>query len=339
MKLEERIAAFAALGKKIEGLSESEKTKLCGRAANENSWFTEAHILLALKGLQEFCDSSKVSNWISKYNLKDQGKSVGLVMAGNIPMVGFHDLFCVLMSGNKAMVKLSSSDKVLVSQLIDWLVEINKDFSNTIFIADRLNDADAVIATGSDNTARYFHYYFGKKPHIIRQNRTSVAVLTGDESKEDIDNLGSDIFSYYGLGCRNVSKIYVPQDFDFTAFLDALSKTNYQNITEHHKYSNNYDYNKSIFLVNGDKHLDTGFVLLKEDKEQLVSPISVIYYAFYDSPQQLQLTLAGQQDKIQCTVGNVDWLDGLKLFGHTQLPQLSDYADGVDTMQFLSNLK
>ena len=189
------------------------------------------------------------------------------------------------------MVKLSSSDKVLVSQLIDWLVEINKDFSNTIFIADRLNDADAVIATGSDNTARYFHYYFGKKPHIIRQNRTSVAVLTGDESKEDIDNLGSDIFSYYGLGCRNVSKIYVPQDFDFTAFLDALSKTAYQNITEHHKYSNNYDYNKSIFLVNGDKHLDTGFVLLKE------------------------------------------------LFGHTQLPQLSDYADGVDTMQFLSNLK
>lgn len=339
MKLQERIDGFAALGERIDALSDSQKTELSRRASNENAWFTEEHISLALRGLQILLDPSKISDWIKKYHLKDQGKSVGLVMAGNIPMVGFHDLFCVLISGNKLMAKLSSSDSVLIRQLIDWLVEIKADFANSIMIADRLNDAEAIIATGSDNTARYFRYYFGKKPHIIRQNRTSVAVLSGEESKEDITNLGSDIFSYYGLGCRNVSKIYIPKGFDLPSFLDALSNTVYQNIAEHHKYCNNYDYNKSIYLVNGDKHLDTGFVLLKEENEQLVSPISVLYYAYYDSPQQLQLTLAGQQDKIQCTVGDVDWLDGLVPFGHTQQPQLGDYADGVDTMEFLSNLK
>ncbi|MEQ9298821.1 MAG: acyl-CoA reductase [Cyclobacteriaceae bacterium] len=339
MKLQERIDGFVALGERIDALSDSEKTELSRRASNENAWFTEAHVSLALLGLQMFLDPSKISDWINKYHLRDQGKSVGLVMAGNIPMVGFHDLFCVLMSGNKLMAKLSSSDSVLIRQLIDWLVEINGGFASNITIADRLNDAEAIIATGSDNTARYFRYYFDKKPHIIRQNRTSVAVLTGDESKEDITNLGSDIFSYYGLGCRNVSKIYIPKGFDLCSFLDVLSDSIYKKIAEHHKYCNNYDYNKSIYLVNGDAHLDTGFLLLKEEIEQLVSPISVLYYAYYDSPQQLLLTLAGQQDKIQCTVGDVDWLDGLVPFGQTQCPQLSDYADGVDTMEFLSNLK
>lgn len=339
MTLEERIAGFAALGKRIDSLSNAEKAELSLRASNENAWFTEANISLALQALDEFLDESKISEWINKYNLKNQGKSVGLVLAGNIPMVGFHDLFCVLMSGNKVMAKLSSSDSILMRQLIEWLVNINQEFRDSIMIADRLNDADAIIATGSDNTARYFRYYFDKKPHIIRQNRTSVAVLTGEESTDDITSLGSDIFSYFGLGCRNVSKIYIPKGYKLEPFLDILSETVYQRITEHHKYSNNYDYNKSIYLVNGDNHLDTGFVLLKEEKEQLVSPISVLYYAYYDSPQQLQLTLAGQQDKIQCMVGAADWLDGLTPFGHTQRPQLGDYADGVDTMEFLTNLK
>ncbi len=338
MTLEERIAGFAALGKRIDSLSDAEKTELSRRASNENAWFTEANISLALQGLGEFLDASKISDWIDKYQLKNQMKSVGLVMAGNIPMVGFHDLFCVLMSGNKVMAKLSTSDSVLMNQLIDWLADINHEFKDSIVTADRLNDADAVIATGSDNTARYFRYYFGKKPHIIRQNRTSVAVLTGEETVDDIASLGSDIFSYYGLGCRNVSKIFIPKGFDLPAFLDDLSSTTYQNVTEHHKYNNNYDYNKSIYLVNGDKHLDTGYVLLKEEKEQLVSPISVLYYTHYESPQQLLLTLAGQQDKIQCTVGNVDWLEGIVPFGKTQRPQLGDYADGIDTMEFLSNL-
>ncbi len=338
MTLEERIAGFAALGKRIDSLSDAEKSELSRRASNENAWFTEANISLALQGLGEFLDASKISDWIDKYQLKNQMKSVGLVMAGNIPMVGFHDLFCVLMSGNKVMAKLSTSDSVLMNQLIDWLADINHEFKDSIVITDRLNNADAVIATGSDNTARYFRYYFGKKPHIIRQNRTSVAVLTGEETADDIASLGSDIFSYYGLGCRNVSKIFIPKGFDLPAFLDDLSSTTYQNVTEHHKYNNNYDYNKSIYLVNGDKHLDTGYVLLKEEKEQLVSPISVLYYAYYETPQQLLLTLASQQDKIQCTVGNVDWLEGIVPFGKTQRPQLGDYADGIDTMEFLSNL-
>lgn len=339
MTLEKRIKAFDALGDKIKNLSEDDSASLFRQAANENAWFTPTSISYALEGIQIFLHAQALNEWAENYRIKDQGKWVGIVMAGNIPMVGFHDLLSVLVSGNNAMVKLSSSDSVLVKTLIGWLIEIEPDFEKTISIVDRLNDAEAIIATGSNNTARYFHYYFSKKPHIIRQNRTSVAVLTGDESADEISELAKDIFTYYGLGCRNVSKLFIPKGFDLTGFLDALSKTSYQNITEHHKYNNNYDYNNSIYLVNGNDHLDTGFVLLKKEPEQLVSPISVIFYDHYDSPQQLQLTLAGLQDKIQCTVGNADWLDGLVPFGHTQQPQLNDYADGVDTMEFLTNLK
>ncbi len=339
MQLEQRIEALEALGNRIRSIDQEEKDRLNATAVNENAWFTSKSINTAFKGLIEFLKPNLIEAWLSDYSIRDQGRSVGIVMAGNIPMVGFHDLLCVLLSGNKAMVKLSSSDSILVRQLIQWLVEIDPVFHEVIAIEERLNKAAAIIATGSDNTARYFKYYFGKKPYIIRQNRTSVAVLTGKESEKEIRGLADDIFTYYGLGCRNVSKLFLPVGFDFQSFLDQLSNTPHQNITEHHKYRNNYDYNKSIYLVNGDEHLDTGFALLKSEKSQLVSPISVLYYDTYESPQQLQLTLAGYQDKIQCVVSSAEWLDTTFSFGETQTPQLNDYADGVDTMQFLSNLK
>ena len=338
MTLEKRIAAFGRLAERIKKLTEADKEELFAKAANENPWFTPDNISSALEGITLFLDPIALADWSAAYHIQDQNKSVGIVMAGNIPLVGFHDLLCVIISGNKAMVKLSSSDSVLTRTLIGWLIEEAPELAQSITLVERLNDAEAFIATGSDNTARYFHYYFGKKPHIIRQNRTSVAILTGEESQQDIDRLGSDIFSYFGLGCRNVSKIYIPEGYELPTFLDVLSATSHQQVIDHHKYCNNYDYNKSIYLVNGDKHLDTGFLLLKEEKESLVSPISVLYYAYYKRPQQLQLTLASQQDRIQCLVGHVDWLDDMVPFGQTQRPHLQDYADGVDTMAFLTHL-
>lgn len=337
MTLEKRIQAFVMLSERIRSMTTQERDTLFLKAANENPWFTPKNISSALDGILLMLDQPSITDWLSGYQIKDQNKRVGIVMAGNIPLVGFHDLLCVLLSGNKAMIKLSSSDSVLTSTIIDWLITLAPELGTAISIAERLNEADAIIATGSDNTARYFHYYFGKKPHIIRQNRTSVAILTGKESAEDIDRLGSDIFSYFGLGCRNVSKLYFPEGFALTSFLDVLSATPHREVIDHHKYANNYDYNKSIYLVNSDKHLDNGFVLLKED-EQLVSPISVLYYGYYQSPEQLQLMLTAQQDKIQCMVGDVDWLDGMVPFGQAQRPQLQDYADGVDTMEFLTQL-
>jgi hypothetical protein len=180
-----------------------------------------------------------------------------------------------------------------------------------------------VIATGSDNTARYFEYYFRTKPHIIRKNRSSIAVLTGNETDDQLIALGKDVFSYFGLGCRNVSKLVVPEGYDFTRPLRLWEV--YHDVSNHHKYVNNYDYNKSILLINGTHHFDNGFALLTPN-EALVSPISVLYYA-------TSADLAS--DKIQCIVGSgANYIP----FGTTQEPTLTDYADNVDTLKFLTGL-
>jgi hypothetical protein len=266
---------------------------------------------------------------------------VGVVMAGNIPAVGFHDLLCVLISGHKLLAKLSTLDEMLMRWLINTLLDVEPAFADFIRIADRLNDADAYIATGSDNTARYFTYYFAKKPNIIRRNRTSVAVLTGDEDGTQLALLGNDILTYYGLGCRNVSSLFVPADYDgnpysFTPLLSTLEPRMNEYLSQH-RYQNNYDYNKSIYLINGVPHLDNGFLMVTE-QPGLVSPISVVYYQTYQTLDHLKELLAANARKIQVVASAAGWYPGSVAFGRTQNPGLMDYADGIDTMAFLSTL-
>ncbi|MBN3583510.1 acyl-CoA reductase [Algoriphagus aestuarii] len=337
MILSQRIAAFVKLGKVIQEIDAETKEELFWRVQNGNNWFTEEYIISALEGVVLFLQEENLNKWIQAYEISDKvtPKSVGVLMAGNIPAVGFHDLLTVLISGNKACVKLSSSDTVLMSWMINQLIEINPKFSDLISIEEMLKGKDAYIATGSDNSARYFNYYFGKYPSIIRQNRTSVAVLTGNESSEDLKNLGKDIFKYFGLGCRNVSKVYLKSENQLQQLLDNLEEFSF--VGNHHKYHNNYDYNKSIYLVNNEKHLDNGFLLVKESNE-LVSPISVLYFELYESEEALFETLESLKEKIQCLVGNPEAIQGAIPFGNAQNPMPWDYADEVDTLQFLISL-
>ena len=262
---------------------------------------------------------------------------VGLILAGNIPLVGFLDILCALASGHIALIKLSSQEQKLIPYILKKLVEIEPGFDNQIQYIERLTDFDAVIATGSTNTSRYFEYYFSHVPHIIRKNRNSIAVLTGNETTDQLKALGHDIFDYYGLGCRNVSKLYVPADYNFSPFFEAIEE--FKDIADHHKYNNNYDYNKSIFLVNLDKHLDNGFLLLKKD-ERLASPLAVLYYEEYRDLISVKQNLAEKDDQIQCIVAEVPLLQLSNAvgFGKTQQPKLWDYADGVNTMRFLKDL-
>lgn len=304
------------------------------KAGQMNGWFTQENILFALQQWGELLTEEKIMDWLSHYPIEKttSPKTVGIVMAGNIPLVGFHDFLCVLLSGNKVLAKLSSNDKVLLPFLSQYLIQEEPSLAERIvFTEGKMEGFDAVIATGSNNTSRYFEYYFGNKPNIIRKNRNSVAILTGNETEQELKALGEDIFKYYGLGCRNVSKVFVPQGYHFDALFNALF--HYKDIINQHKYANNYDYNKAVYLMSDFKVLDNGFLVLKEDSG-LSSPISVLFYSFYDSEEALRKQLETQEDQIQCIVSSRDGVG----FGETQKPSLNDYADGVDTMEFLLKL-
>ncbi len=333
----ERISLFIQLGKNIQHIGAEEKEELYFRAAAKNSWFTKESIAQALDGLVLMLEESVMKKWLAPYALKTpvHPKEVGVLMAGNIPAVGFHDLMVVILSGHKAAVKLSSTDEVMMRWLIAKLIEIDPRIGEQISIEDMLKGKDAYIATGNDNSARYFNYYFGKYPHVIRQNRTSVAVLTGDESVGELQELGKDIFQYFGLGCRNVSKVFVKSENQLQTLLGTLEI--YAAVGNHHKYHNNYDYNKSIYLVNNEKHLDNGFLLVKESVK-LVSPISVLFYEVYSDSDDLASKLENNKAKIQCVVANPEKISGAVAFGNAQQPKPWDYADQVDTLKFLESL-
>lgn len=331
MIYKDRIVPFVKLGERINQIVEENDEDFFRAIQNQNNWFTKESVVYALKGIGNFLLEQSLNKWASEYKLINKlDKRIGVIMAGNIPLVGFHDFMCVLISGHSIMIKPSGQDNLLIRTIIKSLVEIEPAFENKIEIVERLNDADAFIGTGSDNSARYFKYYFGKKPNIIRQNRTSVGVIKGDETVDDFRQLGKDIFTYYGLGCRNVSKLFVPKGYDFQFMLDSLQ--GFEEVGDHHKYRNNYDYNKSIYMVNREPHLDTGFLLVKES-EELVSPISVLFYQHYENGQELKSLLTENESKIQCIVGS-----GYTPFGEAQQPEVDDYADGVDTMKFLCGL-
>lgn len=333
MLLEDRIISFETLGNRLKNLSAEAHDELYLSAKNENAWFTADSVKMALDGIGLFLNKSDLETWLAAYDFSQiTPKKIGVVAAGNIPLVGFHDVLCVLLSGHHLLIKMSSKDGILMRYVLNTLFQIAPDFETQVTFVERLNEADAFIATGSDNTARYFEYYFKNKPHVIRKNRTSVAVLTGEETSADFENLGHDIFQYYGLGCRNVSKVFVPKGYNFTPLLDGLKS--FASIANHHKYRNNYDYNKSIYLVNREPHLDTEFLLIRAS-EELVSPISVLFYQEYSDLDELNDWLSTSAEKIQCVVGAGQ---GQIPFGDAQKPTLTDYADGVDTMAFLAGL-
>lgn len=329
-----RLAAFASLGRRLATLSEDELTDLAARARNQNAWFDLPNVRTAIGGVAHMLAEPLLSRWAGRYRAEpSQPRQVGVVMAGNIPLVGFHDLLCVLLSGHTLLAKLSKDDTVLMLWIMKELTDIEPAFTERLQVVERLNAADAFIATGSDNTARYFEFYFKSRPHIIRRNRTSVGILTGRESAEELAALGPDIVQYYGLGCRNVSKLYVPEGYSFVPLLDALQP--WHTVLNHHKYQNNYDYNKSILLVNAVPHLDNGFLLLTESAA-LVSPISVLHYSTYTQEIDLLDQLTDVAAQTQALVSAGGRYPASVPFGQAQLPSVADYADGIDTMEFLA---
>ena len=280
----------------------------------------------------EFLQKEVLETWTKEYSIESKianPQKVGIVMAGNIPLVGFHDFLCVFISGNIAVMKSSSKDNVLIKHLVEKIIEWDEDAANYLQFAEMLKDCDAYIATGSNNSSRYFEYYFAKYPHIIRKNRTSVAIITGNETTQELEKLADDVYYYFGLGCRNVTKIYVPVDYDFVPLIEAFNK--YQHLADHHKYKNNYDYNLALHMLNKVYYMTNGSILLIENKS-LFSPISQLNYEFYTSEEEVVNSLKDNPE-LQCITGN----NHISL-GTAQCPSVNDYADGVDTMSFLTSL-
>lgn len=340
MKLKERLIALSELGTQLTNslnfIAQGKDTELNGvisTAFIKNGWFERDQVIFSLTEISEWLTMDNLSKWVENYDfdLGSANKLVGVIMAGNIPLVGFHDYLSVLISGHKLQAKLSSKDEVLLRYLNRELIKIEPRFENLVdFTTERFNKIDAVIATGSDNSSRYFDYYFSKIPHIIRKNRTSIAVLSGTESKEELHLLGEDIFRYYGLGCRNITKVYLPKGFDIDWFYSGI--IGHSDVINNHKYSNNYDYHKSVFMLNRDKIWDNNFLLLKED-QSLSSPVGTLYYEEYEDLEALTKHLSLLKDQIQCEVGVV----GYKL-GEAQKPLLTDYSDNIDVLNFLLGL-
>jgi hypothetical protein len=329
---------FSTLGDQLS-CPDEELTAIIKDEHHYNAWFTPASVEQAVKAIGRMLNKEDLTTWLSKYDLAQNksSKKIGLILAGNIPLVGFHDALCVLITGNHALIKASTQDARLIKYVLARLTAIEESFKTQYTFVERLENFDAIIATGSNNSSRYFDYYFSKVPNIIRKNRNSVAVLTGNETTEQLHNLGHDIFDYYGLGCRNVSKLLVPKDYDLVPFFEAIES--YQPIINHHKYNNNYDYNKSIYLVNRDKHLDNGFLLVKED-DRMVSPLAVVFYEQYEDINAVETLLTRESENIQCIVSAAQLKVSNQVvgFGMSQQPALWDYADGIDTMDFLTKL-
>ena len=345
---------FIELGKFLGQFSENEATKnqnvlnndlffkdfkdLISLSQSHNGWYTPDNVFFSIQSWARALKKENLDHWLSAYdfsNFEKKQKTVGLILAGNIPLVGFHDFLTVLISGQKVLVKTSSNDQMLLPFLVKYLISTNGDFKNCItFVEGKLENFDAVIATGSNNTARYFEYYFKDKPTIIRKNRNSIAVLDGSESKEQMIALGEDVFRYFGLGCRNVSKIFVPKNYNFDLFFNGMFP--YQDVIKYEKYANNYDYNKAVFLMSNFNLLDNEFLIIKEDTS-FASPISSVFYEFYDDLETLKNRLKAESDQIQCIVSK-NLIENSIDFGQTQHPNLWDYADNVDTLKFLQEI-
>jgi hypothetical protein len=349
MTLETKKSVFVALGKFLSQFSENNSIKkpdvlhndlffdafeqLIALSQSHNGWYTPEQVYFSIQSWATALTEDHLNEWLGNYEInEDTDKSVALILAGNIPLVGFHDFLSVLLTGHSVKIKTSSNDQHLLPFIAKYIIAVAPEFQDKItFIEGKLENFDAVIATGSNNTARYFEYYFKDKPSIIRKSRNSVVVLDGNETKEQLTALGEDIFRYFGLGCRNVSKLFVPKEYTFDAFFEAIFE--YQDVIHYEKYANNYDYNKAVFLMSNFKLLDNGFLTLKEDNSH-ASPISSVFYERYDNLATLENRLENEKDNLQCIVSNKLIANSID-FGQTQLPKLWDYADNVDTISFL----
>ncbi len=307
------------------------------QAEKSNPWFTRNNILLSLQYWSQVLNENDLHDWLKHYSITaHKPKKIGVIMAGNIPMVGFHDLLCVYLSGHIFEGKLSSDDRVLIPHLIQILHTFDPQSKHEIHFNEQfLKNMDAYIGTGSTNTSRYFEYYFRNKPHIIRRNRNGVAILTGKEEKTDFIKLGQDIFYFFGLGCRNVSKLFVPKGYDFKSFFEGIFS--YHEILNHHKYQNNIAYYRTVYLMENHKLWDNNFLILKEDKG-FSSPVSVVFYEYYSDYESLETLLQLHQEQLQCVLCKEPMGNNSIPFGTSQTPALNDYPDGINTLEFLINL-
>ncbi|NNE26965.1 MAG: acyl-CoA reductase [Saprospiraceae bacterium] len=337
MQLQERIELMSKLGDLLSK-GDDELDVTISKAALHNPWFTQASVRHAIDAVcKNFLEKEALKAWSDNYNISDKyKKNVGLILAGNIPMVGFHDLLSVFISGHVAKVKLSSKDEVMMQFIISQLKRLDARSNSYFEVVDRLNDIDAMIATGSNSTGNYFSKYFGHLPNIIRRNRHAVAVVPNSISKEALSNLGKDIFTYFGLGCRNVSKLYLEDGFEIQRFFDAI--VSYGDVIYHNKYKNNYDYSNALYLLNQIEFLTNNFLIVRESRD-ITSRIASVHYEYFTDLNQLESDLVANKDAIQCVVsqraiGNLNCVN----YGEAQSPSLTQYADGVDIMQFLTEL-
>ncbi len=344
MILSKRIELFVSLGKFfkdfIDKSADKNLTKKLSdaiqQAKNHNNYFTEENIINCLKNWSYSLQKEKIESFLSSYIIEEENpRSIAIIMAGNIPLVGFHDFLCVILSGNKAIIKLSSKDSHLMHFVLNYFCSICIDFKDYYKICqEKLSDYDAVIATGNNLSASKFKEYFNKHPNIIRKSRHSVAVLKGNENNDQLQKLSNDIFNYYGLGCRNVSKVYLPENYDLDLLFRSFMK--WKKVINNNSYANNYDYHRAIYLLNKEVFFDNGFILLKESKK-IGSPVGTLFYEYYDKYEDVKKNLSEISEKIQCIVSNEN-IKNFTEFGKTQSPELTDYADGIDTIDFLLKL-
>lgn len=340
MTLEERIAALATLGQQLREDADELLLAHIKRTEFHNGWMTEDNYRRSIRSIAEgWLTPEALSDWADRYELIDHPpavKTVGLVLAGNIPLVGWHDVISVFVAGHRAQLKLSEKDAFVLPYLLKKLAAIDERTAPYFEVVNRLKDFEAIIATGSNNSARYFEAYFGKYPHIIRRNRNAVAVLSGQETEAELLALGDDIFTYFGLGCRNVSKLYLPHGYDFQPLMKALHE--WRHLQNHTKYKNNFDYNHAKLTLNKESFFSNGAVILRED-DSLLSHIAGLYYSFYEEVSALEAELKASSEDIQLVAAQDGFLSiPTKLFGEAQQPGLLDYADGVDTLSWLSQL-
>ncbi len=354
MTLQDRIIAFAKLSDFLLAVANNEKQNISDDLQDlyddfinlieqlkiYNPWYIKEFVNTQLKAVAQSCSKFKIDDWILPYAKKIENtpsKNVGVIMAGNIPFVGFHDFISILITGHKITIKLSSKDEHLPKKIAEVLCKIEPRFSDKIeFTTGKLTDFEAIIATGSNNSSRYFEYYFSKVPNIIRKSRNSVAVLSGNETEKELSDLADDIMLYFGLGCRSISKVYVPENYVFDKLFEAIYK--YKDFINHSKYANNYDYNRAIYLLNNDKFLENGFFSIKQNLT-IPSPISVLHYEEYTNIEHVKKALNAQKENIQCIATNIDnvFSNSVKL-GQTQFPQLTDYEDNINIIDFLLNM-
>jgi hypothetical protein len=320
-----KIEVLKKLAEELKKLSQD--NDFLHRVESQNSWFTQSFVKLSIENIiKEFLDEQKLIEWISIYNISEKG-SVGIILAGNIPAVGFHDILCSYFAVNKVYIKLSSKDNILTPIILKIWTGLDSDWNERLEIVERIIKCDKIIATGSNSAFHYFEQYFSKYKNILRRNRTSMAIVHKDISDEDLNFLIDDIFLYFGLGCRNVSKLWIEKDFELSRIFEASERYNY--FFNHAKYMNNYDYQRTLLLLNMIPHLSNNFLMLKEDKS-LFSAISVLHYEYFENEGDYLQDIEFNKEDLQCIIGK-----GFVPFGQSQRPGLNDYADGVDTMKFL----